>query len=180
MELKDLTGLIPTEVGEFLAETASKVPAELAIVEIGSFKGKSTCYLASRAQAHVYAIDPWYLPGNVTGRFGYADPATKQAFYDQVALMGFEEKITAIQGFGADVGHFWDKPVGLLFVDGDHNYRSVIDDVRAWFPHLVPGAVIVLDDYATPRNPGVKKAADELARQLGPYTIYAERLAVFT
>ena len=178
-DLADLRGLIPAEVGEVLTRYAAHVPIDQAIVEIGSFQGKSACYLAAKAVAHVYAIDAWGLPGNPTGRFGYADAFPK--FLAQVALMGFEDRITPIQGFGHKVATNWQgSSVGLLFVDGDHSAAAVKRDVLAWLPHLAVSAVVILDDLDTPKNPGVRVAAKTLSRTLGPFTVQAKRLAVWT
>lgn len=177
LRLSDLKGLIPDAVGEVLAGYAAQVPEDQAIVEIGSYKGKSTCYLASEAKARVYAVDPWGLPGNVAGRFGYTSAFPE--FMGQITAMGYEGRITPIQDFGHLAGEDWTGPVGLLFVDGDHSARSVEQDVKAWLPHLVKGAVLILDDLDTPKNPGVRVAAERLARRLGPFTVEAERLAVW-
>ena len=183
MRLDELVGLVPEEVGWRLAELAALVPPGQVIVEVGSFKGKSTCYLASGAQnaVPIYAVDPWDSKGNVTGRFGFAERSTREKFNEQVRAMGFEEKIIPIQGFSKNVAENWveTRRIGLLFVDGDHHERSVLEDVEAWSPFLSHDALIVLDDLDTPRNPGVKRAADKLAERFGWYSVEAGRLAVF-
>lgn len=174
----DLQGLIPDAVGEALAELAATVPAGQAIVEIGSFKGKSTCFLASGAaeDVHVWAVDPWDLSGNPTGRFGFADPSTREQFDRQVEEAGYAEKITAIRGFSVEEAASWDgPPIGLLYVDGDHSERAVFNDYDAWRPHLAAGATVVFDDLDTPRNPGVRRALEKLCLR---FEVRAERLAV--
>lgn len=170
MLLSELEGLIPTEVGEALYEHASRVDPDFAIVEVGSYKGKSTCYLGAGARAgrgaHVWAVEPWDLPGNVTGRFGFAQEATKKAFFRQVKEMGLEDQITAIQAFGVDAASDWDGPrVGLLYIDGDHAAPSVRADFEAWRKHLAPAATVVFDDLDTKRNPGVRRVIDDLRRR---------------
>lgn len=185
MKPSELAGLIPSEVGEVLSHLAADVPADRAIVEIGSYKGKSTCHLAAGAVAgegaHVWAVDPWDTPGNVTGRFGFADPATREAFERQVEAAGFAERITPLQGFSIEVARGWDgPPVGLLYIDGDHSERAVREDFYAWRSHLASGAAVVFDDLDTPRNPGVRVVVDELvnAGHLSDFHVRAERLAV--
>lgn len=176
-----LHGLVSPEVGRVLATYAADVHAELAIVEIGSFQGKSTCYLAAGATsgngAHVWAVDPWDTPGNVTGRFGFAEVDTRVAFKHQVRSVGFEERITPIRGFSIEVAPFWPgPPIGLLYVDGDHSQRAVRADFLAWRAYLVVGAVVIFDDYLSPRNPGVKAAVDSL--ELDGVHVEADWLAV--
>lgn len=180
MKPAELKGLIPDEVGQALYALALVVPAEQVIVEIGSYQGKSTCYLASGARdgcgAHVYAVDPWDTEGNVTGRFGFAEAPTRIAFERQVRAARLWSRVTPLQGFSTQVARRWDGPlVGLLFVDGDHSEQAVRADLEAWRPHLAPSAVVAFDDLDTPRNPGVRAAIESLGI---PFTVEAERLAV--
>lgn len=184
--LAELHGLIPPEVGAALADLAALVPSDQAIVEVGSFQGKSTCYLAEGAKAgdgaHVYAVDAWDLDGNVTGRFGFAEPATREAFEQQVRSARLWSRVTPRQGFSVDVAADWNgPPVGLLFIDADHHEDNVRADYRAWSPHLAAGAVVVFDDLDTPRNPGVRVVVDELVDELGlDVQVVAGQLAVLS
>jgi len=61
-----------------------------------------------------------------------------------------------------------DVPDDILFafLDGDY-YQSIADSLRLVTPKLHPGAVVVIDDYASEALPGAAKAADEWARQHG-------------
>lgn len=182
---EELEGLVTTEICEVLRALAAEVDPELAIVEIGSYKGQSTTALASGALAghgaHVWAVDPWDTPGNVTGRFGFADPATREAFEQQVEAAGLTDRITPVQGFSVEVAKGWDgPPIGLLYIDGDHSERAVREDFYAWRSHLALDAAVVFDDLDTPRNPGVRVVVDELvnAGYLMDFHVRADRLAV--
>lgn len=184
--LDALEGLIPRDVGVVLAGYAADVPADLAVVEVGSYKGKSGCFLAAGAKAghgaHVWCVDAWDTDGNVTGRFGFADPATFTAFEAQVRKMRYTQRITPLKGFSADVAATWAGPaVGLLYIDADHNAHNVRADFKAWEPHLAPDAVVVFDDLDTKRNPGVRVVVDELrvAYPQWRLSVEAGRLAVF-
>lgn len=182
MILEELRGLITTDVGERIAAVAAGVPTDQAIVELGSFKGMSTAYLAAGARAgqgaRVFAVDPWDLPGNPYGKHGYCAPIVREEFERQLRAVKLWSRVTPIQGFSVDVAATWDEgPVGFLFVDADHEEASVRADVAAWRPHLAQNHRIVLDDLDTPRNPGVRVVAEELAGD--GYTFIAEgRLAL--
>lgn len=52
------------------------------------------------------------------------------------------------------------KKIAFAFLDGDY-YESVMTPLRLIWPRLVPGAVIVVDDYANEALPGAAKAVDE-------------------
>ena len=38
---------------------------------------------------------------------------------------------------------------------------------------------MILDDLDTPKNPGVRRAAERLEKYLGDFTVEAERLAIW-
>jgi cephalosporin hydroxylase len=40
----------------------------------------------------------------------------------------------------------WSRPISLLWIDGDHEYESVRQDLRLWEPYLLPGATVALHD----------------------------------
>lgn len=180
-DLAKLSGLVAPETGARLAELAGDVDPDLAIVELGSFRGKSTCYLAEGARcgrgAHVYAVEPWDLAGNPDGKHGFARIATREYFELQVASLDLADRITAIQGFSTDVAKQWRGPrVGLLFVDGSHEYSDVRADFEAWSEHLADDAVVAFDDYRTKRNPGVTRFVEELE---GTWDLQTSPLAIW-
>lgn len=185
--LSNLQGLIPPEVCSTLYDLAGNVPSHLAIVELGSFKGQSACCLAAGAQArngfdngaHVYAIDPWDLPGNPMGKHGYADPRVRESFDHQVEQAGLADHVTPIQAFSYEAAEDWAGPnVGLLYIDGDHREAPILQDFEAWEKHLAEGAIIVFDDLDTKNNPGVRRAVTRLARKLTGFRVEAGRLGV--
>lgn len=185
MELSDLRGLVPEEVGDALRSLAAEVPADLAIVEVGSHRGKSTAYLAAGAKdghgAPVFAVDAWDLPGNVYGKHGYSAPIVREEFEAQLRAVRLWSRVTPIRGFSQEVASTWTgPPIGLLFIDADHSEKAVRADVAAWQGHVAAGGLIVLDDLDTPRNPGVRVVADDLAAAGYHLEVVADRLAVLT
>jgi predicted O-methyltransferase YrrM len=54
------------------------------------------------------------------------------------------------------------QPVDLLFIDSSHTHEDTVAEVRAWQPHLRPGAPVLFDDYTHPDYPGVREAIEEL------------------
>lgn len=160
----EMSGLLAAGNGEELRRLAALVPDDEAIVEVGSYRGQSTAFLASGSTgAKVFAVDPWDLDGNVSGRFGFAEKSTRNLFEYQLRAARLWSRVTPVQGFSIDVAADWKGPqVGLLFIDGDHSENAVRADVAAWTPHLADGATVAFDDYNTPRNPGVKAVVDAL------------------
>lgn len=65
MHPSELEGPMPDRVGQVLHDLAADVPADLAIVEVGSYRGRSTCWLATGAGAEgtTVGFDDADLPG---------------------------------------------------------------------------------------------------------------------
>lgn len=179
--LAELSGLVSHATGMALAALAAKCPPHQAIVELGSYKGKSAAYLAAGARAGrgapVHAVDAWDLPGNTTGRHGYAEPGTYEAFCAQLRQVGLWAHVTPHRGWSVEVAAEWPGPeVGLLYIDAGHEEENVRADLEAWLPHLAArGATIAFDDYRTPRNPGVALVVDSLP---WPHALLPDALAV--
>jgi predicted O-methyltransferase YrrM len=57
----------------------------------------------------------------------------------------------------------------LVHLDVDI-YTSVRDCLQFFWPRMVAGGVIILDDYNAPDCPGAKKAADEFTKNVEPTT----------
>jgi predicted O-methyltransferase YrrM len=183
-ELREVRGATPDEIGMALADFAVQVPADQEIVELGVFQGRTALIMAWGARqghgAHVTAIDPWDTEGNVYDP-PFTDPDSRVWAEYRVRELGYTDAIDLVQGFSADVADEWTgKPVGLLYVDGDHTREGARLDIETWARHLAPGAVIAVDDYHHPDWPGVGEALDELVAEgfLAPLEVYHDRLAV--
>lgn len=185
--LAQLDGLISREVGEYLYHLAQLVSPDDAIVEIGSYHGQSTCYLAAGRQlgTTVYAVDPWSereseWRKSVKDRL--ASPSYLK-FKKQVASCGFRlgTDIIPLQTTSVKAAQkYRAKPVGLLYIDGNHLKHAVINDIRSWTKHLTSDAIIVLDDYGETKNPGVKEAVHELIdnNEISLAEVVQNRLAI--
>jgi hypothetical protein len=157
-------------------------------VELGVFQGRTALQLAWGASqghgAHVTGIDPWDLAGNVYDA-PFTDADSRGWANHWVNSLGYSDKITLIHGFSQDVAEAADRfgiarPIGLLYVDGDHTREGARRDIELWAAHLAPGARIAVDDYGHPDWPGVGGAVDELVAEgfLEPIELYHDRLAV--
>lgn len=49
----------------------------------------------------------------------------------------------------------------FVYIDGNHSYKSVKEDLETWYEKVRPGGLISGDDYGHPEFPGVKQAVDE-------------------
>ena len=177
-------GATPDEIGVTLADFATGVPADQAIVELGVFQGRTALLMAWGARegngAHVWGIDAWELDANTYGPPFKTGDSREWAKWNVQAL-GYDKDITLVQGFSLEQAEQWDgPPIGLLFVDADHSYEGCRLDIVTWARHLAPGALIAVDDYGHPDWPGVAQAVDDLVTEetLAQVQIFHDRLAV--
>jgi predicted O-methyltransferase YrrM len=54
-------------------------------------------------------------------------------------------KIIKISGYSVEIAKEWDKPIKVLFIDGNHNKAR--EDYEAWKKHVVKGGYILFHDY---------------------------------
>jgi predicted O-methyltransferase YrrM len=146
-DFETIEGWLKIEDSELLFAAAASVRSGC-IVELGSYRGRSTVALcagsASRTRTPVYAIEPHEHFVGVKGSvFG---PSDRRAFFKTMLTTRFANIVRLINATSQVVTPGWDKPVSLLFIDGDHRYEAVLSDFCAWRPHLVDGAIVILYD----------------------------------
>lgn len=152
--LDGVAGWLTDEEADTLYTLARRVTGDGVIVEIGSFKGRSTICLAlgSRAGASVpvYAIDP----GNV----GTRRAAELRANLERA---GIADLVVPVAATSNDAfASFEPERIELLFIDGSHEYAQVMLDFAQWTSRLVDGGMLVMHD-TTAASPGSKKVAED-------------------
>lgn len=171
-ELAELDGLIGRDVGEVLYDYATAVESDRAVVELGSYRGKSTCYLATGAKEarggygpKIYAVDAWSEDVSAwrSSVLKELPSPVYEDFLAQLAKADVERIVTPIRSLSVSAAeNYTGEPVALLYIDGDHHKEAALDDFRAWRRHLTEDAVIIFDDYGVTKNIGVTEAVDAL------------------
>jgi MMP 1-O-methyltransferase len=142
--IAEVPGWLTDEEGEALYDLAKRCTGRGVIVEIGSWKGKSTICLGlgSRAGAHsrIFAIDP-----HADYRFG--------DFKSNVDRAGITDLVTPVASLSQPVADDFDEPVELLFVDGSHEYDLVLEDFEKWVPKVVDGGWVAFHDTTWTAGP---------------------------
>lgn len=142
----------------WLAERAQQSQV---IIEFGCYHGRSTRALADNTPGKVYAVDPW--DGKYFSDNGSRSEINTDCFRNFSAnLNGHIQsgKVIPVQNFS------WafksPEKADLIFIDGDHRYESVMDDIKHALKMLkMPGGVLAGHDYGRDDWPGVKKAVDD-------------------
>lgn len=153
-------GFMPDEEGLALYEAAFEAAAFGPILEIGSYCGKSTLYLAAgvldaEADSVVFSVD--HHRGSEEQQPGeeYHDPRfvdadgrvdTLPAFRTTIDQAGVSGLVVGVVASSATVARHWKTPLGMVFIDGGHSSEAARSDLHSWSPHIVGGGFLAIHD----------------------------------
>ena len=174
------TGFMPAAEGLALFEAAAGYARRGPVLEIGTYCGKSTIYLAAAARAAgqvVVTVDHHrgseeHQPGWEYHDPDLVDPATGRLdtlprLRATLAAAGLEDHVVVVVGRSADVARLWATPLGLVFIDGGHTEAAAVTDYESWAPWVAPGGALAIHDvFPDPADGGQ-----------APYLIYRRALA---
>ena len=155
-------GFMPVDEGDALyraAVEAMEALPGLAIVEVGSYCGRSTVWLAAAARdagTVLFAVDHhrgseenqagWehHDPTVVDPRIGRMD--TLPTFRDTIHRAGLEDAVVAVVGQSPVVARHWSSQVAMVFIDGGHGEEPARLDFEGWARHVAPGGTLAIHD----------------------------------
>jgi len=102
------------------------------IIEIGSWKGRSTHALLSKCKGPVYAVDTWQ--GSPEDIETHHAEAKQGGILDQfIANVGHFANLNVCEANSQDTGLLESLPeVDMVFIDGSHEYEAVKADIDAY------------------------------------------------
>jgi MMP 1-O-methyltransferase len=151
-----IEGWLSAAEGELLFRLAESCPQGLPVVEIGSWKGKSTVWLAAgvrpSAGTLVFAIDPHEQ--------SLEDPnaTTLDDLKKNLARSGVANMVVPIVSTSHEAARSFDQQPGVIFLDGNHKEEAVRVDLADWFPKLADGGAFVIHDVFGDLWPGPRRA----------------------
>ena len=148
------------------------------VLEIGSYCGKSTIYLAAAASAAgqlVVTVDHHRGSEEHQPGWDYHDPRLVDAGTGRLdtlprlratlAAAGVEDHVVVVVGRSADVARLWRTPLGMVFIDGGHTEQAAVTDYQGWAPWVAPGGVLAIHDvFPDPADGGRAPVPDLPAR----------------
>lgn len=143
-KIRSIEGMLTDKEAALLYNLAAHGPGKGAIVEIGSYKGKSTACLAlgsnSAGREKVHAVD-WHqgwkkaVPGG-----------SYSAFLKNMKRAGVSDYVVPVVMKSEEAVRKWKKPIRLLWIDGSHDYADVRKDFLLWSRFVIEGGVVVFHD----------------------------------
>jgi hypothetical protein len=141
-------------------------------VEVGSWKGRSSSYMAveiinSKKKIRFDCVDTWDGSDEHIDPNSYAfnpkileDPNwLYEEFLKNVSpvqeIINPVRKKSNLASFDYD-----DRSLDFVFIDAGHSYENVKEDITSWFPKIKIGGFIAGHDYS-PKWPSVVQAVDE-------------------
>ncbi|MFI2810726.1 MULTISPECIES: class I SAM-dependent methyltransferase [Microbulbifer] len=180
VDIHSIKGFLAAHEGEALYHLAAEASGFGACLEVGSYCGKSTIYMASACKLMngvLYAVD--HHRGSEEHQPGeeYHDPSlfdqgaqlmdSFRTFRGNIRAANLENWVVPIVASSAVAARFWNTPLSLVFIDGGHSLEAAMTDYRSWSRHIVPGGYLAIHDIFPDPNDGGQ----------APYEIYKLALA---
>lgn len=154
-----------TSVKGFLADDEANalynyaVKSRGAILEVGSYCGKSTVFLGTAAKEHngvVYAVD--HHRGSEEHQLGeeYHDSDlydasielmdTFKEFRKNMRAADLDDTVVPIVSTSKVAARYWHTPLSMVFIDGGHSLEAAEADYRSWAAHVEIGGILAIHD----------------------------------
>jgi hypothetical protein len=139
-----------------------EIPRELAIVqklndinaknavEVGVFKAQFSKHLLENWGGILWMVDPWRAFEEGEGYVDASNHKQHQTAYLEAMqnIEGYESRAFMLRGLSSDMAsRFEDGSLDLVYIDGNHAYEWVKEDIELWWPKLRKGGVLAGHDY---------------------------------
>lgn len=120
------------------------------VVEVGVFKGEFSKKILENWSGNLWMIDPWRP---FEEKEGYIDASNhkihKTAYSESIKnIKGFENRAFMLRGLSSDmVNRFENRSLDMVYIDGNHAYDWVKEDIELWWPKVKPGGILAGHDY---------------------------------
>jgi hypothetical protein len=156
-KLATIEGFLSFKEAHALYRIAKSLSSGSKVVEIGSWKGKST-YCIAKGLSHgskIYAIDPFNAIGDAEAQVIYekqkgAQPLIDQ-FWNNMASCGVTDKIIPCIGYAEEYKDFITQ-ASFIFIDGDHSIPGCEKDFLMYQDKLSNEKIIAFHDYYPERD----------------------------
>jgi predicted O-methyltransferase YrrM len=150
-----------------------------ALLEIGTYCGKSAVYLGAAARETgtvLFSIDHHRGSEELQPGWPHHDPEVLDPATATIETLpwarrtvreaGLEGHVVLVVGDSPTVARYWAAPLGLVFIDGGHGAEVARADFSAWVPKVATGGILAIHDvFPDPAHGGQV-----------PYQLYREVL----
>ncbi len=151
---------------KYLFNKVKALPDRAVIVEIGSYKGRSTvamAYACIGSNRKIYCIDTW--DGNDSD---FPDRKFFDIWQNNIEKNGLSPYVIPLQGYSHQVLSQWQELAGeqeidFIFIDGSHQFLDVLKDFELSYNLIKEGGWIAFHDVV-PTWPGSERVWHKIAK----------------
>ncbi len=131
--------------GKILYNLCKELKPEI-VLEIGTFHGYSAAYMLSALEDNKKGF--LYTIEEVKSHIDIANINLNKISNGYKILHGAAS--LSLQSYRPLIKEVWTKPIGFLFIDGDHSFKSVASDLKKYEPFVIKSGIIACHDYMMP------------------------------
>lgn len=115
-------------------------------VEIGVYKGQfSECLKTSIPDLDLIGVDAWKVYKGYKD-YGVTDLETEA--YNCARVRAEKHGFRLMQAWSVDAAReFADESLDFVFIDGNHDFQHVVEDLAAWAPKVKKGGIVAGHDF---------------------------------
>ncbi|MBU2510262.1 class I SAM-dependent methyltransferase [bacterium] len=167
IDIETVKGFLDNSEGEALYQYALQASPLGPCLEIGSYCGKSTIYIATacrKTDSVLYALD--HHRGSEEHQPGeeYYDPDlydekdqvidSFREFRRTITRAGLTDTVIPIIASTNIASKKWQTPLSMVFIDGGHSLEAALGDYRSWAGHIVKNGILAIHDIFTDPEEG--------------------------
>lgn len=129
-------------------------------IEVGVRDGLySKFILENSSVTKLFLVDPW----EVNKELAKPEEALKNCLEN---LKGQEDRYKLIKAYSPIVARlFKNDTYDFIYIDALHDYKSVSEDIKAWYPKVKSGGILAGHDYDEEEWPDVFRAVNEFVKK---------------
>lgn len=108
-------------------------------VEVGSWKGKSACFMAVEI-----------INSHKSIKFDCVDCWLENEVYNEFIenIKPISSSIGVVRQYSKEAStHYRDNSLDFVFIDAHHTYNAVAEDIHCWYPKIKPGGILAGHDF---------------------------------
>ena len=146
-----------------LKKLIDEFPSDIVMAEIGCYTGQSTkLFLDNATIKTMYCIDPWLCGYDDADGASHSDMTEVEQEFDKRITSNYPN-VHKIKKLSMDaVSDFDDGFFDIVYIDGNHLYDAVVEDINGYLPKVKNGGIICGHDYWTTGIVDPKKAVDDI------------------
>lgn len=163
----DAQGFFLPSNADMLERLIRTLPNPILFVEVGSWLGSSTRFLAGKVGGCVVAIDHWGGSEEHQRKAEFSNLPPK--LFDQFLTncWHYRERILPVRMASQQALALPIEGIDLLYLDGAHDYESVTFDLENWSPRVAAHGLLCGDDWLWGGDKPVQRAVKDFAARVG-------------